>query len=169
MRRRWAAVGIVWAVTALSACTPPPAPSPTPTGFASAEEAFAAAEATYRAYSDALNSRRVDPRSVPDPDSFLTGEALQDSLRGTSRLREAGLRLSGASRVVRVIPHDVSDSYIRITACIDSSETRVIDSDGLDVTPVDRAPLNALTIDVVADRTKRLIARSTLADSQPCS
>jgi ABC-type oligopeptide transport system substrate-binding subunit len=54
--RRFAAATLALALALTTACAPDPAPTPSPTGFASQEEAFAAAEATYRAYVDALNA-----------------------------------------------------------------------------------------------------------------
>ncbi|HOQ22628.1 MAG TPA: hypothetical protein PLN62_09415, partial [Microbacterium sp.] len=66
MRRTFPAVGAALLALALvTGCAPEPAPTPTPTGFASDDEAFAAAEATYRAYVDALNA--VD---LSDPATF---------------------------------------------------------------------------------------------------
>ena len=75
-RRR--AVWVMGGILLLAGCAPtPPGPSPEPSVvFMTDDEAFAAAEATYRAYVDALN--QVD---LSDPDTFeavyawTTGEA----------------------------------------------------------------------------------------------
>jgi hypothetical protein len=67
-RRFAAAATLALALALTTACAPDPAPTPSPTGFASQEEAFAAAEATYRAYVDALNA--VD---LSDPATFEAG------------------------------------------------------------------------------------------------
>ena len=77
LRATTAAVLLAASVVALTGCLgSAPDPTPTPTAvFTSEEEAFAAAEETYRAYIDAVNARRADPRSEPDPQSFLIGEA----------------------------------------------------------------------------------------------
>ncbi|MET0860918.1 MAG: hypothetical protein ABW091_07810, partial [Microbacterium sp.] len=69
-------VALVLASAALSGCTPQPAPTPTPTGFATEDEAFAAAEETYRAYVDALNQVDLsDPETFEPVYAWTTGEA----------------------------------------------------------------------------------------------
>lgn len=156
------------ALTACVACTPTPAPGPTPTGFASAEEAFAAAEATYRAYSDSLNARRRDKSALPDPDSFLTGSALEGSIRGADRLREAGLRVEGESAITRVLPRSANHSTATLTVCIDSSTTRVLNENNLEVTPSDRSAISALEIEVVRTVERDLIFRSERTAEDEC-
>ena len=76
--RRTAGLLIALAIaTTVSACTPEPAPTPTPTGFASEDEAFRAAEETYRAYVDALNARLelAESRHVRTRLCWTTGDA----------------------------------------------------------------------------------------------
>lgn len=69
------AVGAVLAVVLVSGCTPTPEPTPTPTGFANEEEAFRAAEETYRAYVDALNEVDLaDPATFEPLFVWTTGE-----------------------------------------------------------------------------------------------
>jgi hypothetical protein len=123
-----------------SGCLGKPEPTPTPTvAFATDEEAFAAAEETYRAYVDALNARKLDENSLPDPIDFTFGEALEDELRANEIIKEADLAVVGNSQVVDVTPgRHVPAESTTIDVCIDSSETRVLDSDGEDVTPEDR-------------------------------
>lgn len=172
MRRTQRGATVIAAVAlalTLAACTPDPAPSPSSTGFASEEEAFAAAEATYRAYSDALNARRSDPNSEPDPDSFLTGEALAGSIQGAQRLHDAGVHLEGPSLIVRVTPVDATSTSATISVCIDSSGSRVIDAQGIDVTPAERVAINELTIEVIRAEPQSLILSSELADGAECS
>ena len=80
-RRPFRAASIViaamLAVGALAGCGPTdPTPTPTPTGFASEAEAFAAAEATYRAYVDALNQVDLsDPSTFEEVYRWTTGDA----------------------------------------------------------------------------------------------
>ncbi len=75
--RRTAGLLIALAIaTTVSACTPEPAPTPTPTGFASEDEAFRAAEETYRAYVDALNAVDLaDPATFEPVFAWTTGDA----------------------------------------------------------------------------------------------
>lgn len=158
------AVGL--ALTACIACTPTPAPRPTPTGFASAEEAFAAAEATYRAYVDALNSQRAMEESLPDPSTFLTGDALAAEVAATEALAARSMRLDGPTRVqsVRHIQADALSADVGI--CLDASLTRVIDDDGRDRTPSDRADALGLRVQVIWSASQPLISSTEASDSE---
>lgn len=75
-------------VSALSACAPAPEPTPTPSpAFASEEEAFAAAEATFAEYVDALN--HVDfsnPTTFDAVFDVLSGQASESTKRAFSEL-----------------------------------------------------------------------------------
>ena len=86
MIRRAAAAAIVLALALgmTTACQPEPAPSPSGPVFANEEEAFAAAEETYRAYVDALN--QVD---LSDPETF---EAVYAWTTGDFNADETGRR-----------------------------------------------------------------------------
>lgn len=94
----------------LTGCTadPKPSPSPTPTPlFASKKDAFAAAEATYRAYNDALNL--VDPA---DPATFeavferTTGDFQAVDRKNLSVMHAEELTVSGANTVVAFHPFE---------------------------------------------------------------
>ncbi|PJI54120.1 hypothetical protein CTI14_19425 [Methylobacterium radiotolerans] len=91
-------------VSLLSGCTPAPESTPTPSpAFTSEEEAFAAAEATFSEYIDALN--RVDTR---DPETFegvfshLSGQAAESTRRAFSQFHAEGVLISGATRFLWV-------------------------------------------------------------------
>jgi len=113
--------------TALSACSPTAAPSPTPTAaFASEEEAFAAAEETYRAYNDAGNQG-------DDASEFLTGEALDSHISTQNYLRENELSLDGASEIVSFEGTNAlldPIAKIDVQVCLDVTGSRVIDASG---------------------------------------
>ncbi len=131
-------------VIALTGClgsTPEPTPTPTAV-FSSEEEAFAAAEETYRAYIDAVNARYADPASDPDPQSFLIGSALEADIASAQEMDRLGIHIVGAS-VVRDVSQvsakaDAGDVVIR--ACLDSTAARVLNQAGVDVTVADRDP-----------------------------
>ena len=154
-------------VAALTACTPDPTPTPSPTGFASDEEAFAAAEDTYRAYIDALNRRRED-NSATDPNQYLTGEALQDSIEGTRNLEAAGVHIEGPAQITAVRHIKASDADAVIGVCLSSADTRVIDSGGNDVTPTDRPDTTSLEIQVMFAEPLDLISRSVPDGGASC-
>lgn len=154
------------ALAACIACTPTPAPSPTPTGFASAEEAFAAAEATYRAYIDAVNSRRRDQNSGPAPASFLTGPALDAELASEARFTDAGVSLKGDMRVHAL--HRLASTYrtAELGVCLDVTNTQVVDAAGNDATQPDRAGLVGVRIDVLWTPQATLIISTTPSEEQ---
>lgn len=159
--RRTAGLLIALAIaTTVSGCTPEPAPTPTPTGFASEDEAFRAAEETYRAYVDAINARREDENSPVDPRSFLTGRALELDVETQRDLKEKGLHLTGPSVLASVANESFSGSEVIITLCVDSTASRVLDDAGTDVTPPDRDEVIGIVATLVGDPTGLLIAKS---------
>jgi len=154
----------------LGGCTPEPAPQPTPTSpFTSEEEAFAAAEATYRAYVDAVNERRADA-GAPDPQQYLLGQALESDIDTQRQLDQAGITVVGPSRVVNFSATSTSAGFteVQASACLDASESRAIDSAGEDVTPPGRDPTTVLdlTFDLAGDQL--VITSSTVSKDQSC-
>jgi hypothetical protein len=165
--RRGASAAIVaLLIVALAACTPEaaPAPPPSPSVVSSEDAAFAAAEATYRAYVDAVNARRADPDSPLDPESFLAGPALESSRRAQRRFDSAGLRLEGSSRVIDISRSSASGSRLELLVCLDSSETRLLDRKGLEVTPPDRGDTGTLRVTVEWIDAASTITRSELSE-----
>lgn len=159
--------GMLLALALLTACAPEPAPTPTPTGFASEEEAFAAAEETYRGYIEALNASRDHLENSPSPDTFLTGAALTQSLQVSEQLRESGLRISGPARILTLDPLEWDSSYATITTCMSYEEARVVDETGKDVTPPDRMDVASLEVQVIYAQPQPLIVRSS-TDGTTC-
>ncbi|WP_281652341.1 hypothetical protein [Microbacterium aurum] len=160
------AAAVMLALAALTACTPDPTPTPSPTGFASDEEAFAAAEDTYRAYIDASNAQREDPDSLPSPTDFLTGDALTESIAATQQLNDAGLELEGPMSIVSVRGDDWDPSTATISVCMNYSDTRVVDKSGNDVTPESRSDVGSLKVQVIYASPTPLIAQSIVGDEQ---
>lgn len=149
-------------------CTPQSAPSPSPStsasAFSSDDEAFAAAEATYRAYVDATNARRVDPTSLPDPNDFLSGQALESSLATQEAFEEKGIRLEGRTIIRSVSPINFLTQSATIHVCFDNSGTRLVDNAGMDVTPVDRSVIGGLVV-IVETKAPPHIVQSDTQDS----
>lgn len=165
-RRTAHAAAALLALAALTACMPDPAPTPSPTGFASEEEAFAAAEDTYRAYIDASNAQREDPNSVPSPTDFLTGDALTESIAATQQLNDAGLELEGPMRIVSIHGDDWDPYTATISVCMNYSDTRVVDESGNDVTPESRADVGSLNVQITYASPTPLITQSIVGDGQ---
>jgi hypothetical protein len=157
----------------LAGCTTPEPTDPTPTrtsAFASEEEAFAAAEATYRAYVDASNARRVDPTAQPDPLEFLIGSALESDIDAATLQRQNGLSINGPTVVVDTRGHDYDpgNGRVSISVCIDVAQARVVDQHGADVTPAERGDRASLDVRLVTSGDDLLIEDSSLAADQPC-
>lgn len=147
------AAALTSALLLLVGCAPDPSPSPTPTpAFASEEEAFAAAEATYREFNDVSNARRAGDADA-SPADYLIGDALETDQEASEYLLEAGLRLTGEAEVVsfRGVEAVINDGRPSVTAivCLDSSATRVVDADGKDATPPGRQTMVALTAHMI--------------------
>lgn len=157
----------------LAACTSAPqaAPSPTPL-FSSKDDAFAAAEATYRAYNDAGNDRRNGDLSAK-PQRFLRGEALEAELAAEDYLRSKGLQLVGDVSVTDFIglDADVKPARTLLTAlvCLDVSRARLVSVEGTDVTSTERPPVLAQTVQMSADVGDLLIDHEEEAAADQCS
>lgn len=149
-----AAVGLF--VGVLSACTPAPAPTPTPTSlFASDEEAFEAAEETYRAYVDAVNAS-----DLSDPDSFekalalVTGEALQAERESLSQYQAAELSRRGTTTFDSFAPLAVDGNVVTANLCVDVSEVFLYFPDGTPAQPKDRLLRDARKVKFVPGPSK---------------
>ncbi len=109
--------------------------------FASEEEAFAAAEEVYRAYNDELDQLLAGDEQA-DPLQYLTGSAYELELTGLRDLDVADLNVVGKSRLVSLDGVEVMgqgrDVKIVGLACVDSSELRLLDENGNDITPESR-------------------------------
>ncbi|WP_239539551.1 hypothetical protein [Microbacterium sp. B35-04] len=166
-----AALGALMMLTLAGCTTPEPMdPTPTPTSaFASEEEAFAAAEATYRAYAAAENARREDP-NAPDPQLFLTGSALENHIDSQRRFDELGVHLVGDSVVTAFDGQSTSSDLRRVIAvvCLDSSAARLLDSAGNVVTPEDRDATLALEASLKFVGDAFLITDSEIAGDSSC-
>jgi len=156
----------------LAGCSPAPEPTPTPTAaFASEEEAFAAAEETYRDYTSALN--QVD---ISNPDTFeplfdLTSGDFEAADRETfSELHAADYELTGETRVAsfRGVSSDKALQEITAIVCVDVSQSGVVDQSGQSKTAPDRPDMNALRVTFVLSGARMLIDHATREESNSC-
>ncbi|KQY96887.1 hypothetical protein ASD19_08020 [Microbacterium sp. Root53] len=152
----------------LTGCTPTPAPTPTPTGFASEDEAFAAAEETYRAYVDELNAYHAgDPGA--DPLKYFSGEMREREAELMKQSEDAGLRTEGDLKIVSV-DQDAANvvagaATIHLIVCHDSSDRRLVNADGDDVTLEDVPTRFAFDVEfTTVDRSELVIIDSVLVD-----
>lgn len=154
---------------ALSGCGGAPEPVETTPLFASEDEAFAAAEETYRAYVDAVNSDRDNLEPAVSPRDYLTGAALQVDIETRSQLNQAGLSVRGASHLVRFEGLSASGDLVRALVCLDAADTWVLDRAGTDVTPANRVLITALEVAFVrSPKRGLLIEESTVRQDGEC-
>ncbi|MFS0867670.1 hypothetical protein AB3M83_10130 [Microbacterium sp. 179-B 1A2 NHS] len=170
---RWSvAVALLASVTG---CAPgSPVPSPTPTGFASEEEAFAAAEATYRAYVDALNDVDLsDPATFEPVYALLAGDALNGSKKELTSLHSEGLRKEGETSLadVSLVEYSQASREAILDVCLDVSDVEIRRPDGTSVVPDDRNDLQELRVvlaSVTPSGTDLRISSSQTQGDQPC-
>jgi hypothetical protein len=144
-----AAVGIVLSV-ALAGCTTPEPPEPTPAPlFASEEEAFAAAEKTYRAYVDALNQVDLsDPATFEPVYALTTGDANASDRKSLSEFHADNVTVTGASEVKLLEPIQYSDKSgeVELAACVDVSTVDLLDADGRSMVDPNRPDMQTTTV-----------------------
>ncbi|WP_405372692.1 MULTISPECIES: hypothetical protein [unclassified Microbacterium] len=157
------AIAAAMATALLSGCAPAaPAPSPTPTGFASEEEAFAAAEETYRAYVAALNAVDLsDPATFEPVYALTTGDARDQEKRGLTQMHADGWSVEGVTRIDAIYAGDTRNEVI---VCLDVSEVEVLDSEGESQVSDVRPDLYALRIGISA--TNKTTVRALITDSE---
>lgn len=165
LRRVGPALGLMAALT-LSACAPPaplatPSASPAPTTFASDEEAFRAAEETYRAYVDALNNAVLsDPDTFTPAYTLTTGEAKVAIQESFTQMHADKWAVTGASSVVSVELLAIAEEghHVTLGACVDVSQVSVFDEAGNSVVS-DRPSVQSLNVEVEKHGNDWMISR----------
>ncbi|MFB7890854.1 hypothetical protein ACFC1I_01460 [Microbacterium sp. NPDC056044] len=142
-------------VLALAGCTTPGPAEPTPTsGFSSEEEAFTAAEETYRAYVDALNQVDLsDPETFEAVYGWTTGEANANERKSLSQLHADGWVVAGDTTVTGFHPGAVTGGIVDAVVCSDVSDVQVTDATGQSVVPDNRPSQYALQVTFVESST----------------
>lgn len=170
------ATAVVAVVVVLSGCVAEPAPSPTPTApFSSEEEAFAAAEETYRAYVDALNDVDLsDPETFEAVYAWTTGEANADERTNLSAMHGDKWTVSGQTKVINFVGREFLPAAVEIVSavlCSDVSEIDVRDENGKSMVGLDRPDQYALSVDFTAAPTTSglQISASKRIEDDACS
>ena len=136
----------------VSGCTPQPRPSPTPTSFATEEEAFAAAEETYRAYVDALNAVDLsDPETFEGVYAWTTGELNAEDRKTFTQMHADGWAVSGDSAAVLVEARSMggtasAPSTTQLAVCVDVGGVSLVDRTGKSVVDADRTNLQSTSV-----------------------
>lgn len=117
-------------------------------GFASEAEALAAAEAAYASYlamSDLIASEGgANPERIAP---FVTEEWLVKELESFGSVQASGNKLMGSTSFAQMTIQTMTQEDLSVYACLDVSDSRVVNAAGIDVTPVDRIQVINMQID----------------------
>jgi hypothetical protein len=136
----------------VSGCSTPAEPAGPEPVFSSDAEAFAAAEATYRAYVDALNDVDLsDPATFEPVFALTTGELNASDRKGLSTYHADGFRVDGASEIALVsgLESDPVSGATSLAVCLDVSSIEVTRPDGSSAVSPDRVDVQQIQIDLV--------------------
>lgn len=156
------------ALGVLSGCAPQPEPTPTAV-FASEEEAFNAAEETYRAYNSAYDAIRYD-----DPETFeainqYTGSKMQaDDRKAISERRAEGVTRSGELVVVWFRGQKFESGALSATACNDVSGIDVVDAKGVSLVSPNRDPMQAVRLEFALQNDQLLLESVVRVEDAEC-
>lgn len=151
-----AAATVVSVGLLLAGCVAPdPVVTPVETGaiepiFASDEEALAAAVEAYEKYLKFSDEIGHDGwRGAERLEPLVTDELLAEEVAASERLRASGRHQEGVGAVTNHVLQQYWDDPPKVAnlivyVCVDISESRIYDSSGLDVTPLDRSDQIAL-------------------------
>jgi hypothetical protein len=163
-RRIGAAVAVAGVMAlALSGCVGAPAPTPTPSAsasakpiFASDEEALAAAEAAYSTFEAVSHDIASDSGRQPERiETVATPTYAPELVQEFAQYRELEIRADGSVKLdsFSLVQHTENDSSseVVIYVCRDVSGVRILDANGADLTPADRAARTPLIASLRAD------------------
>lgn len=159
-----------------TACTPEPAPTPSPTGFANEEQAFAAAEETYRAYVDALDQVDLsDPETFEAVYAWTTGEANANERKNLTQMHADGWDVRGSTAVTGFAPRSIhlgTPFKADAVVCTDVSEVQVVDASGQSMVSPNRPDEYAVEVTFVSSETTPTtiaIAASNAVEGESCN
>jgi hypothetical protein len=147
--RSVALAALVAVTLTVSGCAGSPEPVETTPAFTSEEEAFAAAEETYRAYVDALNQVDLSAPETFEPVFALTTGDLNSSDReGLSNYHAENMTVDGASEI-NVLERrsvDLNRGEVVFDVCLDVSTVQLVRSDGSSAVDPDRVSVQSLSV-----------------------
>jgi len=144
---------LAMAAAAATGCVGSPEPRGTTPTPLTDEQAFAAAEETYRAYVDALNQVDLsDPTTFEPVYALTTGELNSQDRRNFSEWQAEGISIEGEARVSKMMRITVSPTHtplnVLLEACYDVSAIDVRAADGTSLVDATRPPMQPLRIAV---------------------
>lgn len=167
----FAAAGLL--IGMLSACTPEPKPTPKPTktaAFATDEEAYAAAEETYRAYMAAYNNVDfADPSSFDVTRDFVVGDYSAQERKTLSEFHAKGYTRTGTTEILEFKGDRVDGDVVIAVTCNDVSGTDIVDSSGQSVVAPDRRSVYSLKLTFAYASSTLRLADSTPVEDATCT
>lgn len=164
--RRHAVAALVVVALLTSGCGSPASPptlapttaAPSPTDSAAA--AYAAAEATYRAYVDALNAVDLSDPTTFEPVYALTrGHIHESDRKALTGYNASGVTMTGRTEIRKSFPRSVVDGIVDIYVCIDVASVTLTNADGTSLVPSDRAPVQKMLVTAESDTSSATDAR----------
>ena len=138
-------------------CTAAPSssPDPTTTMFSNEQEAFEAAEETYRAYVDALNQVDLsDPATFEGVYAWTTGELNSEFRKSFSEMHADGWAVGGDSLPILVAARSWNGrEQAQLDVCQDVSAVTLTDQDGNSMVRADRPDVQTMRIELVVATT----------------
>ncbi len=134
------------AAALLSGCTGEPAPVVSTPSFATEDEAFAAAEQTYRNYVDALNQVDLsDPATFEPMYSWTSGDLNAAIRESYSQMHADGWTQSGDASIDSIAILEPGDNgALQLAICLRVADIEVVDRDGNSVVSPDRLPVQSI-------------------------
>lgn len=155
----------------LSGCAPQPEPEPTPSAvFASEEEAFKAAEETYRAYNEVFNNLNYQDLVTLEPLAELsTPENFALERKAVSEFGAEGIVRGGRAEVEWFRPqaYKVGES-LTAWSCINISATTFVDASGTSIVPSTRPKRYALEVAMVLYRKQWVVSETSEMEDPSC-
>ncbi|WP_439593126.1 hypothetical protein [Microbacterium sp.] len=137
-------LSVVLGASGCAAASPVAVPTETP-AFATDEEAFAAAEQTYRAYVDALNQVDLsDPATFEPVYALTTGEANAGSREEFSQMHAEGLTVAGSTSIDLIDLH--GERPIEVDVCLRVSDVTLTNPSGKSVVAPDRPDVQMMRV-----------------------
>lgn len=153
MLRRVARLLAVVALAGAAAvgCAGSPAPTDTTPAPLTDEEAFAAAEETYRAYVDALNEVDLsDPETFEPVYALTTGDLNAEDRRNFSEWQAESLQIRGDAEIEQIVHVAVDRTeeapHVVLETCYDVSGVDVLAPDGTSLVDAGRPAIQPLRV-----------------------
>jgi len=167
------AIALALGCAVLVGCSPAPAPTPTQTpAFGSEEEAFAAAEETYEAYTKALNAVDAsNPRTFEATYEYTSGSFQRSDRENFSFMKAEGVTIDGEAVVLSFAGAESSPTFEQVTAlvCLDVSGVTVVDASGVSVVNPDRPDIYAVRATFAFGGERMLVDAAERTEDETCA